>query len=258
MNFCRRDFSLRETGFSPSFHEVALINYSLVSRARLFSLPLTRGPWNRRSRRRSRRPRQPFFFHEEEEESARGWARAVQTLNGQVFTEGRPGRVLSYRHRHLFSMPISVAHAPVGPTARNPQRRGERKRERARERGRKVKVKGRAGGRPFRERAATSALWSNPSLCSSAITTNYGCERWLRAHIGAKPLVTGLSNPTSSLRHRCFAKGLSADPQPSKISPPRSDEFPPPGGMIHWTIETEKEEFGNLLNPKETGRICRK
>lgn len=134
LNFCRRDFSLRETGFSPSFHEVALINYSLVSRARLFSLPLTRGPWNRRSRRRSRRPRQPFFFHEEEEESARGWARAVQTLNGQVFTEGRPGRVLSYRHRHLFSMPISVAHAPVGPTARNPQRRGERKRERARKR----------------------------------------------------------------------------------------------------------------------------
>ena len=136
LTLCRRDFyPTRETGFSPSFHEVALINYSLVSRARLFSLPLTRGPrggivdpgglpGDRGSR---------SFFHREEEESAEGgWA---QTLNGQVFTEGRPGRVLSYRHHHLFSMPISVAHAPVGPTARNPQRRGEdRERERERER----------------------------------------------------------------------------------------------------------------------------
>lgn len=48
------------------------------------------------------------------------------------------GRVLSYRH-HLFSMPISVAYAPIGLTARNPQRR--RKVEEGKKK--KIKVKGR-------------------------------------------------------------------------------------------------------------------
>lgn len=170
---------------------------------------MTHGPrwWNRLSRRPSRRPRQPLFSPRRRRKCRgrgggggrrEGTGASSARLNGQVFTEGRPGRVLSYRH-HLFSMPISVAHTPVGPTARNPQRRREgkkrrRKGEREREE-KKIKVKGRgrqAGGRPFRERAATSALWNNPSLCSSAITTNYSCERWLRARIGAKPLVTGL------------------------------------------------------------------
>lgn len=66
-------------------------------------------------------------------------------------------------------MPISVAHAPVGPTARNPQRRrreGERERE-------KVKVKGsrrrkaiQREGRHFRlvEQPVTLFLRDNDEL----------------------------------------------------------------------------------------------
>lgn len=68
-------------------------------------------------------------------------------------------------------MPISVAHAPVGPTARNPQRRGERKREREREKGKGKGARSRGKaiqrkGRHFRlvEQPVTLFLRDNDEL----------------------------------------------------------------------------------------------
>lgn len=172
----------------PFFHRVVLINYSLVLCARLSRCcRALRSILTRADRRcKPSETRQQPLSSRRRRKCARARHEGLVGVNMSVKRPGiyrgsSLGRVLSYRH-HLFSMPISVAYAPIGLTARNPQRR------RKVEEGKKKKNKGkraRSSRRPFRERTATSALQNNPSLCSSAITTNYGGERWLRTHMRA-------------------------------------------------------------------------